>query len=119
MTVQERLRQLAAALPSAESAVTFTRADLLALIDGEAESRALSLSDLTVQEVASEVKRSPSTVRTWLISGALRGYKLNRRDWRVPRTALREYLAAPAPESPPPAADVDLGAWRKIREERR
>lgn len=49
--------------------------------------------DMTVEEVAKEVQRSPSTIRRWLIAGELRGYKLQERDWRVPRLALRQYLS--------------------------
>jgi len=118
MTLQERLRQIATALPSDDSGVTFTRADLLDLIDGEAESQTLVLSDMTVEEVAAEVKRSPSTVRTWLIAGDLRGYKLNGRDWRVTRSALREYLDRQATRSPrcgSAKAEAGLGAWKRIR----
>ncbi len=53
-----------------------------------------STQDLTVKAVAKETGRAPSTVRDWLISGALCGCKLNGRDWRVSRDSLREYLHA-------------------------
>ena len=85
MTIKERLRQLVSALPSDDSAVTITRADLITLLeDDTGETGVDSTRDLTVKEVAKETGRAPSTVRDWLISGALRGYKLNNRDWRVP-----------------------------------
>jgi excisionase family DNA binding protein len=89
MHLYERLR-----LPSDASAVTLTRADLMALLeDSDAEPRPVNvLADLRVQEVAHSIGRSPSTVRGWLGDGSLRGYKLNRREWRVPRSALRDYL---------------------------
>ena len=117
MNLSERIRQLVSALPSDDSAVTFTRADLAALVDGaEVNPPPQHVPDLTVEEVASEVGRAPSTVRGWLIAGELRGYKLNRRDWRVPRSALRDYLAAQT-EGRAEVNDhgdeaVDIGAWR-------
>lgn len=118
MTPVDRLRLIASALPSDASAVTFTRADLLALIEGDGE-RPVDGRDLTVEEVAEETGRAGSTVRGWLIAGELRGYKLNGRDWRVPRSALRDYLtgqtAGAQPETPPDTEDVDIGAWRKLR----
>ena len=89
MTLHDRLRQLASALPSDDSAVTITRADLVALLERDSrETEVGSTRDLTVEEVADETSRAPSTVRGWLMSGALRGYKFNNRDWRVPRAAL-------------------------------
>ena len=95
MTLKERLRQLASALPSDTCAVTLTRADLVALLEDDSrETEVGSTRDLTVEDVADETGRAPSTVRGWLISNALRGYKLNNRDWRVPRAALGEYLRA-------------------------
>ena len=119
MTLKERLRQLASALPSDHSAVIITRADLVALLDGDgSETGVGSGRDLTVEQVADETGRAASTVRDWLRSEALRGYKLNGRDWRVPRAALDEYLEAQATdtsETRPDVGDVDISAWRKER----
>jgi len=93
MSLHSRLRQLAAALPSDSSAVTFTRADLRVMLDeDDVHESDLNLRDLRVEDEADETCRSPSTVRTWLISGQLRGYKLQGRAWRVPRSALRAFL---------------------------
>ncbi len=73
MTFHDRLRQLASALPSDDSAVTITRADLLALLERDSrETEVGSTRDLTVEEVADETSRAPSTVRGW------RGYKFNK-----------------------------------------
>ncbi len=44
MTIQERLRQLASALPSDDSAVTITRVDLLALLDCDSSETGAGLS---------------------------------------------------------------------------
>ena len=118
MTLYDRLRQLASALPSDDAAVSFTRADLLALLEDDGrETEVDSTRDLTVEEVAHETHRAPSTVRGWLISGALRGHKFHG-DWRVPRAALREYLEAEATnvsEAPPHECEIDIAAWRKVR----
>ncbi len=119
MTLKERLRRLASALPSDDSAVTITRADIVALLEDDGrETEVGSTRDLTVEEVAKETGRAPSTVRDWLISEALCGYKLNGRDWRVPRAALEEYLDAqskPTSATPRDTGDVDIRAWRRIR----
>ena len=119
MTLKERLRQLASALPSDDCAVTITRADIVALLEDDGRgTEVASARDLTVEEVAKETGRAPSTVRDWLISGALCGYKLNGRDWRVPRDSLREYLDVQSSEprsKPQDAGDVDITAWRRNR----
>lgn len=81
------------------------------------------LSDLTVEEIAEELDRAPSTVRGWLGAGEIpEAYRLQGREWRVPRTALRRYLDRQGQEdrSPPQVrsrSSADLGAWRKIRNE--
>lgn len=83
------------------------------LEDGEPTEEG-PLRDLSVEEVAAAMGRSPSTVRGWLIAGALRGYKLNGRDWRVTRAALEEYRAKQGAATPPPSEDpVDVSAWRR------
>jgi len=115
MTLKERLRQLASALPSDDSAVTMTRADLVTLLQGDiGEVDVASTRDLTVEEVAKETGRAPSTVRDWLISGALCGYKLNGRDWRVARSALRQYLEAQATKVE--KADTTLDQLRQLQD---
>ncbi len=120
MTGLHRLRQLASALPSEHSAVTLTRADLVALLDDHGEARSESERDMTVKEVAEETVRAPSTVRGWLLDRRLDGYKINNRDWRITRTALREFLASqPKKEGPPlEPGKVDITAWRRVRGER-
>lgn len=72
--------------------------------------------DLTISEVASYFKRSQSTVRGWLGRGELRGYKLNRRDWRVPPSALAEYQEAQQELAGAPDEEVDIREWRRETE---
>lgn len=119
MNLSDRIRALIAALPSDDSAVTLTRADLAALVEGTiSDQPSPPLRDLTVEEVAEETQRACSTVRGWLIAGDLNGYKLNGRDWRVTRAALRAYLdnqkeGTHAGRSTPEVEDeVAIGAWR-------
>lgn len=72
--------------------------------------------DLTVEEVAEHFKRSPSTVRGWLGRGELEGYKLNRKSWRVTRTALREYeqLQREGRQlEDDDDEDIDITEWRR------
>ncbi len=115
MMLSDRLRALAEALPSEGSSVTFTRGDLLALVEG-AETAPVDSRDMSVEDVATETQRASSTVRTWLLSGQLHGYKLRGKAWRVPRSALRAFLDAQAAPPVPPAdpAGVDISAWRRV-----
>lgn len=47
--------------------------------------------DLTTQEVADLLGRSPARVRAWIRDGLLRGYRFHNREWRVPRSDLEEF----------------------------
>ena len=88
------------------------------MMEDNGVSKTVVTSDMTVKEVAEETGRATSTVRRWLISEALRGYKINGRDWRVTRSALREYLTAQSSETggpPPDAGEVDIADWRRVR----
>lgn len=69
--------------------------------------------DLTIDQVAAYFNRSPSTVRGWLGRGELRGYKLNNRDWRVPRPAIAEYQQAQHASVAPAEEEVDITQWRR------
>lgn len=82
------------------------------LDDGEPEEEQPA-GDLTVDEVAAHFQRSPSTVRGWCSRGELRAYKLNRRDWRIPRPAIREYEEAQREPEPVDDEHVDIAEWRK------
>jgi len=69
--------------------------------------------DLSCADVAALLHRKPGTVRGWCYRGEIVGaYRLNSRDWRVPRQALRVYLDAQSNGSPKTGAPVDLGEWR-------
>ena len=95
---------------------TLIPADSLAAMLSGVEDGDDRLADLTVEEAAKQLNRAPSTVRGWLGSGELRGYRVNGREWRVPRPAVREYLEGQksgnrqAVKTNGKAAD--LGQWR-------
>ncbi len=78
------------------------------------------LADLTVEEAAEKLKKAPSTVRAWLIAGELRGYRLNHREWRVPRASVREYVERQRNGSGRQATRTnskaaDLSAWKNVK----
>ncbi|SRR5712692_2830650 len=118
------LRALAEALPPG-SAVPVPREWLLELLDGSADvgTPPTLTADLTCREAGTLLGRSASTVRTWLESGELEGYKQRAREWRVTPGAIerfreRERARGPGQASGPPkdgprGRPVDLGAWRK------
>lgn len=114
MTLREQLERLRDALPTPASSVTLTRADLGELL-GQPDA-VEPLSDLTVEDVAAEVDRAPSTVRGWCHDGKLRAYRLNGREWRITRGSLRDFLRAQHEDQdadPLPHSD-DLSSWREV-----
>jgi excisionase family DNA binding protein len=125
MSFLDRLRALRDALPS-QGSVTFTRADLDALLsEGESGTAvpADPLADFTVERLAVELGRSPSTVRGWRLAGEFpNAYQLGR-EWRIPKSDVRAYFArqpratTPAAEStaPPHKGSDDLASWRTVR----
>ena len=72
---------------------------------------------LTLEEAGEFVGRSPSTVRTWLNTSRLDGFKLNGRTWRIRESALRSFIERQeSGEHEPPTIrsprSVELGDWR-------
>lgn len=120
MTLRERLHRLASALPSGDATVTFTKASLVALLEGEPEDSQSALGrPMTVKEVAEYVGRSESSVRDWLQAGTLNGFKLNNRDWRIRPSELAKYLEqqSTAPHHPEESLEPegDISDWRRIQ----
>ncbi len=109
----ERLRQMAQAVPPGGSVVVprdWLDAQLQAL-----EPASVEPDDLTVEQAATHLHRSESTIRDWVESGRLPGAYKRGRVWRVPRAAL-------AGSIPTQHVDNDaarLGAWRAVRRSRR
>jgi excisionase family DNA binding protein len=88
--------------------------------EGDGEEGRGSLAGMTVEEVAAELDRSPSTVRGWCISGALKGYKFGR-EWRVKRSDVVAFLDRQAAADSEPQAPAlghsgrdKIGAYREI-----
>ena len=46
---------------------------------------------LTIEQVAERLAMKPSTLRTWLKSGYLSGFKIGR-EWRVSERELAEFI---------------------------
>ena len=77
----------------AECGATVPASEVLRRLPDGVHPEHQSAGDLTLEQVACEVGRATSTVRTWCNSKRLAGaYRLNGRDWRVPRAALRAFL---------------------------
>lgn len=55
---------------------------------------------LTVDEAAERLRITRRTVRDWLWLGKLRGVKAGR-SWRIPESAIEEFLQTPTPYQPP------------------
>ena len=49
---------------------------------------------LTPEEIAEWLEITPATVRGWLRSGRLKGYKLGAKAWRVKQSDLDEFMEA-------------------------
>ncbi len=50
---------------------------------------------LTVEDVADRLKVKPYTIKAWLRSGRLRGFRLGgpKSEWRIRSSALEQYIA--------------------------
>ena len=109
MMTRDTLLQALQTLPD-EASLTLTVRDLKAALDGP------SGADLTVPELAKRFGRAASTIRSWLESGALRGYKLRGREWRVSAAAIAEFQVVERegrPRKPTSQRGVTrLDAWR-------
>ncbi|UCC83861.1 MAG: helix-turn-helix domain-containing protein [Gemmatimonadota bacterium] len=47
-------------------------------------------ADLTVAKVAAIFDRHPNRIRDWVARGELSAYKLHAREWRIPRSSIKE-----------------------------
>ena len=93
------------------------------VLENLGEGQGSDLADLTLEQVADKVGRAPSTVRGWCNSGRMAGaYRLRGREWRVPQDALRRFVEAERNQEGRPSTvrsrgPVDLGSWRKLKDE--
>jgi excisionase family DNA binding protein len=81
------------------------------------------LTDMTAEEVGQHLGRAPSTVRNLCAAGEFPGaYKLNGKDWRIPREALRQYVVRQRDGETDhlrPATVAEYSAGRSRRRRRR
>lgn len=118
-SLRERLRTIAEALPDGAS-ITLGSEALRSLLEVDADESSLP-SDLTVEEVAALLGRSPQTVRRWIREGELDAYSFRGREYRISAAALQEFIAQEratadrASQSPPANIAEQLGAWRSVR----
>ena len=78
------------------------------------EAEETRIADLSVQEVADELDRAPSTIRGWLGDGKLDGYRFRGNEWRVPRESLRAFLEEERNNCSDSEQSADLGSWREV-----
>jgi excisionase family DNA binding protein len=60
---------------------------------------------LTVDEAAKRLKIHSVTLRKMLREGSIRGMKFGAREWRIPDSALKEFIASRMGNKPAAAAD--------------
>ena len=133
MSLSDRLRALVAAAPPSATVPVSWIADVLE--QETAGAGADVTADLRLEDVAAQLERAVSTVRTWCQQQRIPGaYRLRGREWRIPRKGLQAFLdaeqrgdasAGPAGPSLPvrrsrgrastPTKPVSLGSWRKVR----
>ena len=117
MSLRSRLEKVVDGMP-AGSAVTLPVEWLRCLLKLEEQS-SVEIDDLTCEQAARILGRSPSTVREWCRAGEIRGaYRLKGREWRLPRSGLREFLDGQGnrrPQTVHRRREADLGAWRGER----
>lgn len=126
MNSLEQLRTAVAALPPG-TLVTLPREAILDALGGGAGGGAAATEgheppavavDLTVADLAQRFRRHPSTIRQWLESGRLEGYKLLGREWRVPLAAVATFQDQQRHgrerRSSPTRGVPSLADWRKV-----
>ncbi len=126
MNPLEQLRTAVAALPPG-TLVTVPREALLDVLGGGGGDGVAATGgdgppavavDLTVTDLARRFRRHPSTIRQWLESGRLEGYKLFGREWRVPAAAVAAFQDQQRFGSGSDSAvknRTSLGDWRKVK----
>ena len=82
------------------------------------------LADLTVADVAEQLRHSPGTVREWIRRGELEAYQLGKES-RITSAALTNFRERqtngprkPRPLEATPSRPSDLSAWRRLRKRR-
>jgi excisionase family DNA binding protein len=125
MSFTAALRALLAAAPDDGTMIPVPASWLRQLLDreGDLDSSGDEIrADLTVAQVAVIFDRHANTIRDWIAQGVLAGYRLNGREWRVPRSSVEDFQrrqrlgdnsATPALGKARPRK---LGDWRRQRD---
>ncbi len=120
MSIEDRLRRIVTALPD-QASVTLPVSLVKEWLEMEADD---PLEDLTVADVARQLRRSPGTVRDWIRRGELEAYQLGK-EYRVTRPALTTFCQrqrngprTSGQSETAPSRRSDLGGWRKVRRRR-
>ena len=123
MSERQQFRAALELMPQG-TAITLSRETLIQLLAEEGGKRLAPTQlsndarvDLSVRQVAELFGRSPNTVRHWLESGLLKGYKLFGREWRVTREMVQAFQEEQrqGPQSELRSArDKPIDAWRKV-----
>ncbi len=120
MSLEDRLRRIVTALPE-EASVTLPVLLVKEWLEMEADD---PLADLTVADVARQLRRSPGTVRDWIRRGDLEAYQLGK-EYRITRPVLTTFCQrqrnGPRTSGRSEGASSrrsNLGAWRKLRKRR-
>ena len=120
----ERFRDALKDMPQG-TAITLSREMLIQLLGGsEVDSQSVSprkdpsaTVDLSVGQVAALYGKSPNTIRRWLESGQLEGYKLFGREWRVTQqmlSAFQENQRCGMGRGPVSRQVKPIDAWRAV-----
>ncbi len=113
MGLTEHLERIVEGMPD-EAAVTLPVKWLRRLLKLEGQS-SVELDDLTCEQAARSLGRSPSTLREWCRAGEIpSAYRLRGREWRIPRSGLRAFLDGQGDHLPrkAPRRPQGLGLWR-------
>lgn len=117
--LRDRLQSIVTALPDGAS-VTVPVADLREWLEHDGDKDLDIVVDLTVDDVAQQLGRTPACVRGWCRAGLVPGaYRFNSREWRIPRAGLTAYIekardgqGSNGRSRPRRQRGADLGAWR-------
>ncbi len=117
MTLTDYIRRIVDGMPDG-SAVTLPVSWLRDQVGREADANG-KVGDLTCEEAAKTLGRSPSTVGEWCRAGDIRNaYRLKGREWRIPRSGLQEFLEGHGNSRPKTfhrGRETDLSEWRRVR----
>lgn len=92
----QRFRDALEGMPEG-TVITLSREKLIQLLSGfgpgtvSPRKDPTPIVDLSVGQVATLYGKSPNTVRRWLESGQLEGYKLFGREWRITQQMLAAF----------------------------